>query len=284
MYTYLNDAFVPEENAYLHVSDLAIQRGYGIFDFFRVIDNYPLFIEDYLERLYFSSAEMHLTIPVQTEELKSIIFTLINKNNIPESGIKVILTGGYSPDGYQLADKANLIISQKAMTFPPPVFPEEGIKIITHEYLRDKPHVKTINYVVGIWIQNRVKQEKAADVLYHYNGIVSEFPRCNFFIVTHDDTVVTPGEHILEGITRKHVLALAAKKYKVEVRNITLQEALHAREAFLTSTSKRIVPIGLIDQQVVGDGKPGAVTRQLFEDLVYLEEQEQRKGAGRRYV
>jgi D-alanine transaminase/branched-chain amino acid aminotransferase len=278
MYTYLNDTFVPEEKAFLHVSDLAIQRGYGIFDFFRVIDNYPLFIEDYLERLYHSAAEMHLAIPFREDQLKAIIFELIRKNNIPESGIKVILTGGYSPDGYQLADKSNLIISQKAMMFPPPVFPEKGIKIITHEYLRDKPHVKTINYVVGIWIQNKVREANAADVLYYYDGVVSEFPRCNFFIVNRDKTVVTPGENILEGITRKHVLALATKKFKVEIRDVSLEEALHAKETFMTSTSKRIVPITLIDDHVIGDGKPGAVTRELFGDLVTLEQQEQQKG------
>lgn len=278
MYTYLNDSFVPEEKAFLHISDLAIQRGYGIFDFFRVINNYPLFIEDYLERLFVSAREMHLNIPCSSDTLREIIFDLIRKNNLPSSGIKVILTGGYSPDGYQLPDKPNLIISQKPMTFPPPVFPATGIKIITHEYLRDKPHVKTINYVVGIWIQNKVKEQNAADVLYYYNGFVSEFPRCNFFIVTDDDAVVTPGENILEGITRKHVLALASDKFKVEVRNVTLKEAMNAREAFMTSTSKRIVPVVQIDNQLIRDGKPGRVTRELFDNLVKLEEKELNKG------
>ena len=220
---------------------------------------------------------MHLTIPVQREELKSVIFELTRKNNIPESGIKVILTGGYSPDGYQLAEKANLIISQKAMTFPPPIFPEKGIKIITHEYIRDKPHVKTINYVIGIWIQNKVKEKNAADVLYYYKGIVSEFPRCNFFIITNENVVVTPGENILEGITRKHVLALASEKYKVEVRNVTLEETMNAKEAFMTSTSKRLVPVVQIDNQIIGSGKPGRVTNELFDDLVKLEERDLRK-------
>lgn len=277
MYTFLNDSFVPDDKAFLHVSDLSIQRGYGIFDFFRVMDNYPLFIEDYLERLYVSAKEMHLKVPYETGQLKSLIFELIQKNNIPMSGIKVILTGGYSPDGYQLADKANLIMVQKPMSFPPAGFPTEGIKIITHEYLRDKPHVKTINYVVGIWIQNKVLEKKAADVLYHYKGEVSEFPRCNFFIVRKDNTVVTPGENILEGVTRKHVLRLAAKKYKVEIGRVTLDDARAAKEAFLTSTSKRIVPITQIDESIIGEGKPGRVTNDLYDDLVALEFNEQAK-------
>ncbi|MBX2962242.1 MAG: aminotransferase class IV family protein [Cyclobacteriaceae bacterium] len=277
IYTYLNNSFVEEDKAFLHVSDLSIQRGYGIFDFFRVMDSYPLFIEDYLERLYVSAKEMHLNIPYEPAQLKEIIFELIRRNNLPLSGIKVILTGGYSPDGYQLADKANLIMLQKAMSFPSAEFPSEGIKIITHEYLRDKPHVKTINYVVGIWIQNKVLEKKAADVLYHYKDEVSEFPRCNFFIVKHDNTVVTPGDNILEGVTRKHVLKLAAQKYKVQIGTVTLDDVLQAREAFLTSTSKRIVPITQTDDHIIGDGKPGRVTAELFQDLVRLENVERAK-------
>jgi branched-chain amino acid aminotransferase len=279
MYTYLNDAFVPDEKAVLHISDLAIQRGYGIFDFFRVMNNYPLFIEDYLERLYTSAQEMHLKIPYSPEQLREIIFEMIRRNNMPMSGIKVILTGGYSPDGFQLVEKPNLILSQKAMNFPSAEFPTEGIKIITHEYLRDKPHVKTINYVVGIWIQSRVTQEKASDVLYFHNGVVSEFPRCNFFLVTRDQVIRTPGENILAGVTRKHVLELASKKYQVEVGTVTIEEVFQAGEAFLTSTSKRIVPITQVDDKTIGDGKPGEVSRDLYEALVTLEDTEMAKAS-----
>ncbi len=277
MYTFLNDSFVDDSKAFLHVSDLSIQRGYGVFDFFRVMDNYPLFIEDYLERLYVSAKEMHLKVPYEPEQLKSLIFELIFKNNIPMSGIKVILTGGYSPDGYQLADSANLIMVQKPMNFPEADFQTKGIKIITHEYLRDKPDVKTINYVVGIWIQNKVLEQKAADVLYHYQGKVSEFPRCNFFMVNHDNTVVTPRDNILEGVTRKHVLKLAAQKYKVEIGTVRLDDVLQAREAFLTSTSKRIVPITQMDETIIGDGKPGKITEDLYTALVRLENIERAK-------
>lgn len=279
MYAYLNDTFVPEEKAVLHISDLAIQRGYGIFDFFRVMNNYPLFIEDYLERLYTSAEEMHLNIPYSPGQLRDIIFEMIRKNNMPMSGIKVILTGGYSPDGYELPGKPNLILSQKAMNFPLAEFPTEGIKIITHEYVRDKPHVKTINYTVGIWIQSKVVQEKASDVLYHDQGVVSEFPRCNFFMVTDDQVVKTPGENILPGVTRKHVLELASKKYKVDVGTVTIEEVFRAREAFLTSTSKRIVPITQIGDKAIGDGKPGLVSRELYEALVTLEGAEMAKAS-----
>jgi branched-chain amino acid aminotransferase len=269
-YTFLIDDFVTEEDAALHVSDLAIQRGYGIFDFFRVMDNHPLFLSDYLGRFFVSAREMQLEVPYSPGELASIIRELIRKNNMPMSGIKAILTGGYSADGYT-PGKPNLIVTQKAMQFPPAELPVKGIKVITHEYLRDKPHVKTINYVVGIWIQKKVMEQQASDVLYHCKGVVSEFPRCNFFLVTKDNTIITPAENILEGVTRKHVLQLAAKKYTVRTGTVTLEDIYSANEAFLTSTSKRIVPITEIDQHVIGSGVPGPVSLDLLRDLLELE-------------
>lgn len=274
MYTFLNDEFVPAEKAFLHVSDLSIQRGYGIFDFFKVVDNYPLFLDFYLERLYSSASEMRLEIRFTKEEFKSVLFELIEKNNLPMSGIKVVLTGGYSPDAYQLV-KPNLIITQQALTFPSDDL-GEGIKIITHEYVREMPHVKTINYLMGIWTQQKMKEQKASDVLYHQKGEVSEFPRCNFFIVKKNNTVVTPSKNILNGITRMNVLELARKKFKVHEGVVTLTDVAEASEAFLTSTTKRIVPIVQVEDLRIGNGVPGAVTREVFNDLLQFEYSERK--------
>jgi len=271
--TYLNNTFLPEENAYLHISDLAIQRGYGIFDFLRVIDNHPLFLEHYLNRFYASAKEMLLEVPYEREKLTAIILDLIERNNLPVSGVKIILTGGYSPDAYQMV-KPNLIITQQALSLSTTSFPKAGIKVITHEFVREMPGVKTINYLTGIRMQQRVLEQQAADVLYHQRGIVSEFPRCNFFMITQDSVVVTPSENILHGITRKNVIELASKKFKVEQRNISVEEIKTAKEAFLTSTTKRILPITQIDSAIIGNGLPGSMTEILFNDLVTLEEQE----------
>ena len=71
IYTYLNNSFVEEDKAFLHVSDLSIQRGYGIFDFFRVMDSYPLFIEDYSSFIR-SAKEMHLNIHMSRHSSRNI--------------------------------------------------------------------------------------------------------------------------------------------------------------------------------------------------------------------
>ncbi len=275
MYTYLHNEIVPAEKAFLHVRDLSIQRGYGVFDFFKIKDGHPFFLNDYLQRFYNSAKIMHLTVPHSHEELESIIYQLIQKNNIEESGIKIILTGGYSEDGYQPAEP-NLILTQHPLTLPAKEQIEKGVKIIAHDYVRDLPAAKTINYSMGIWLINQVKIQQAYDVLYYQNNIVSEFPRCNFFIVKKDNTVVTPVDRVLHGITRKNILKLAAHHYKAEEGIITLDDIREAKEAFLTSTTKRIVPIVQINNTLINDGKPGAVSLSLLEDLITLEQDDLR--------
>lgn len=263
---------MPLDQAFLHISDLAVQRGYGIFDFVKVHGNIPLFLDDYLDRLYESGRLMELEVPLSREELRSIIFRLTEMNALEVSGMKMIMTGGYSEDGFTPAIP-NLLITQQPLTLPGQEKVENGIKIITHDYVREFPTAKTINYSMGIRLISKIKANGAEEVLYYRNGVVSEFPRCNFFIVRQDNTVVTPAENVLKGITRKNVMELAGRRYKVEQAAITLEDVAQAKEAFLTSTTKRILPIVQVDDAVIGSGKPGAVTSTLLQDLIALEAQ-----------
>jgi D-alanine transaminase/branched-chain amino acid aminotransferase len=278
LYVFLNDNLVPLEKATLHVSDLSIQRGYGVFDFFKVSDGHPFFLDDYLDRFYRSASIMRLAVPYNADKLRGLIYRLIEKNNLAESGIKMILTGGYSTDGYH-PDVPNLILTQHPLILPGKEVVEKGVKIITHEYVRDLPEAKTINYSMGIWLDDKIKSAHAADVLYHQQGVVSEFPRCNFFIVTREQKVITPAHAVLQGVTRKNVLKLASNKFVSEEATVTIDVVRSASEAFLTSTTKRVIPIVAIDGIPVGHGKPGPVSLSLLEDLVALESEDKRINA-----
>lgn len=276
MIAFVNNQFLEEDKATLQVGDLAIQRGYGIFDFFRTSNNIPLFLNDYLDR-FFSSATMMRLQPVKSrEELTVIIYELIKRNNLDESGIKIILTGGDSPDGYNMATPNLIILEQKLPVTPPDKF-RNGIKIITYEYQRDLPEIKSINYLMGVWLQQKVNDQQAEDVLYHKQGVVSEFPRSNIFIVTHDKEIVTPSNNILHGITRKKLLELAAAKYKVAVREVTIEEVKNAAEVFMTSTTKRLLSISQVDDTIIGNGIAGEITLLLSKDFIAMEEQELQK-------
>ena len=276
MAVFFNDHFITNENAGLHVSDLSMQRGYAVFDFCRTKNRRPLFLNDHLDRFYTSAAAMYLPVKYNKEELVSIIHALIERNLPDEAGIRILLTGGYSVDGYQPASP-NLIITCNAVKTASLADFEKGITAITYEHQRELPSVKTINYMMAVWLQPLLKEKKVNDVLYHHKGIITEFPRSNVFIVTKDQRLLTPSRHMLRGITRKQVLSLAAKQMDVEERDIHTRELLEAAEVFLTSTTKKIMPVVAIDGHIISDGKPGAITRKLYNDFLQLEQQQSNK-------
>lgn len=261
---WVNDSLIPADEAMLNITDLAVQRGYGIFDFFKTIDGKPVFLEDHLDRFFRSAVLMRLHVSKSREEIRKKIMQLIEKNDLSDSGVKIILTGGFSPNGFNIADP-NLIITQQGFQIPRTMH-EHGVSIITHEYQRQFSDAKTLDYLQAIWLQPVLKEKKADDVLYHSNGLLRECPRANFFIVTKDKKVLTPESHMLKGVSRKQVLEISAGMFDTEARDITLDELRNASEAFITSTTKNILPVVQVDGRILGNGKPGIVTRSLAEN------------------
>ena len=270
MVAFINDRFMKLEDAHLHISDLSIQRGYAAFDFLRTLDFKPLFIDDYLDRFFRSIELLQLNTEFNKQQVKKIIHQLIEKNNLPVSGIRMMMTGGYSPGGYEPATP-NLVITQQILQVPPTGDLKPGIKVITYEYQRDLPEIKSINYLVGVWLQQKVKEKNASDVLYYKNNLVTEFPRSNIFIVSKQGELITNEKNILEGITRKKVMELAADKFPVIIKDITLDEIKNAAEVFMTSTTKRILPIIQVDETLINQGKVGQMTKTLHTSFLSFE-------------
>jgi len=268
MWAFVNGELVPEEKAALLIGDLAIQRGYGIFDFFKVVDFVPVFLNEHIDRFYYSAEEMRLKVAYSKTELKKIISELLERNTVSDTDVRITLTGGYSQDGYQLSTP-NLIISLRYFTPPPKNELAKSIKLITYEHQRQLPHVKTIDYLMAIWLQPIVRQHKADDILYHQNGIVTECPRSNFFIVTNNNKIITPSKNILKGVIRNKLIDAARSKYPVEERELSIAEIKCAREAFITSTTKNILPIQQIDEYIFP--KENKVTTQLNQLIVQLQ-------------
>lgn len=261
---WVNDSLIPSDEANLNIADLAVQRGYGIFDFFKTIDGKPVFLEDHLDRLFRSAVLMRLELKQSRDEIRDKIIRLIENNNLKDSGIKVILTGGFSPDGFNIAEP-NLIISQQAFEIPR-TMSEKGISILTHEYQRQFSNAKTLDYLQAIWLQPILKEKKADDVLYYSNGLIRECPRANIFIVTKGQKVLTPESGMLKGVTRKHVLEISGARYVTEARDVSFEELRNAGEVFITSTTKNILPVVQVDGYVIGDGNPGEVSRALAKE------------------
>ena len=266
-FTIINGEFMDKETAKLLITDLSIQRGYGIFDFFKTIDKRPIFLEDHLDRFFFSVSEMNLKSELKRDQLKKMVLQLIEKNDIPNSGVRITLTGGYSEDGYSIA-KPNLLITQAPFEYKRSDF-DKGIRLITNEHQRQLPHVKTIDYLYAIYLQRSIRERKADDVLYHNQSEITECPRANFFVITQNNEVITPAKNILRGVIRKKILNFGQL---VNIREglITLKDLENAKEAFITSSTKNVLPVLKINNRLIGDGKPGEITTKISRKLMEL--------------
>lgn len=251
----------------LPIHDIALVRGYGIFDFFRLSGGVPLFIDDHLDRFYRSAERARLTLPVEREELLGLLNVMFELNSMPVSGVRLILTGGTGNGPYAIGEP-NFIITQESFSFPTHEMLANGVKLITHDYLRDLPEIKTINYMTGIWLQQRIAKAGAFDVLYVHQGKVHELTRSNIFIINSHDQIVTPNQQVLYGITRKQLIRSLGI---VEERPIPLEELAKAKEVFATGTGKKVLPICAINDWQYSSASEDSRTREIMELFDHIE-------------
>lgn len=262
MICFINNQLTSYSDARVHVSDLGLQRGYGIFDYFLSTNGHIHFFEDYLDRFYNSAQMLNLAIPVERDELKEKIEFLVKENKLHQSAIKLLLTGGNSEDLYTPSSSNFLILNLPIHQHPGDLI--EGIKLMLLDYQRFRPEIKTTFYLPSISLLPELKQKGAIELLFHHNGIVTETTRANFFLIKNGK-LITPASGILMGITRKHILKVASTMMEIEEREVKLNEIFDADEAFITGTTKHIAPVIGIDGQVIGMGKSGFLTLKLYE-------------------
>lgn len=262
----LNGTILPQEKASLGLTDLALLRGYGIFDYFLFQYGRPMLEELYLERFYGSAGKMHLQVPIGREALSIHLRELIAANGQDKGSIRLLLTGGYSDDGYTPGEP-NLIVMQHGYPNYPETHFSEGIGLISHNYQREWPEVKTINYLTGIKLLPEIRKAGALEVLYHHEGQVREAVRSNVFIINEKEELVTPDSDILFGITRDSVIKAAAGLLPIASRKVSMEETYRAREVFVTGSNKSVMPVTRIDGRPIGGGKVGYWSKKLKEKL-----------------
>jgi|APTNR8051073442_1049403.scaffolds.fasta_scaffold01598_11 D-alanine transaminase/branched-chain amino acid aminotransferase len=265
-YCFVNGELSAVAEANIGVSDLALLRGYGVFDFLAVRQGTPLFLDDYLMRFQRSAGILGLPLPFPLATLRDMVGALVEANGLEDAGIRLVLTGGYSEDGYAPASP-NLIILEHYLPPKSESVWNQGIKMLSHAHQRELPEAKSINYLTGIQLLDRLKKEGAAEALFHDDGWVRESARSNFFIVTDQGKLITPEKKILHGITRQRILQSAGYLIDIETRELALTEVYAAREAFITSTTKGNLPVVQVDDHLIGNGKPGPVSKAISDLL-----------------
>jgi branched-chain amino acid aminotransferase len=259
---YIDGEFLPEKDARIPVNDLAILRGYGIFDFLRTYGGKPFHLFDHLKRLEHSAKSIDLNLPLNIEEIRNIVLETLQRNHHKDSNVRIVVTGGQTADSIIPCGKPRLLIMVTEVCPCPQKWYEDGVKIITFPLERQIPAAKSLNYLSAILALKEAYHQQALEAVYtDRNDHLREGTTSNFFIFI-DGKMITPGtEEILPGITRQVVLELAEHEFEVQIRNIHIDELSRAQGAFLSSSSKEILPVVKVDDITIGNGKPCPQTR-----------------------
>lgn len=267
---YVGGRWVHPGEATLSINDIAVLRGYSVFESLRTYNRRPFHLDEHLARMFRSAELIELEIPWTREHIADVVQEIIARNSYRHATIRLLATGGESEDGIMPTGKPVLAVLITPLGERDMERFARGYKLITTRLQRVSPEAKTANYVAAVRALKEAKRQDAADALFvNKQGHVLEATRSNFFIF-RGDTLVTPREGVLIGITRDVVLELARGRFAVEERPILLEELRLVDEAFVTSSSREITPVVQIDDLIIGDGKPGPRTYELEQRFIEM--------------
>jgi len=241
---YIDGKFVPKSQAVIPANDSALMRGCGFFEYARTYNNVPFHLEKHLDRLFFAANHFGVPMAYTKEELTDIVFALIEKNTIPNAGIKMLVSAGPVLD---LIPEEKSVLYIYLYPFTP--FPEEnftkGIRIKTANVTRPFPECKTTFYLPGILARKQALAAGYDDAAYvNEHSHILECPTSNLLFY-RDGAWHTPKEGVLPGLTREVVIEVSEEP--VIERPIHLSELHTFDEVITTSTNREVMPIAAID-------------------------------------
>jgi branched-chain amino acid aminotransferase len=267
---FVDGQWVHPDEAKISLNDVAVLRGYSVFESLRTYNRRPFHLQEHLQRLFRSAELIDLAIPYTHDYVSEVIQAVIERNSYQHASLRILVTGGESEDGIMPGDKPVLAVLITPLSERDMERFARGYKVITTHLQREAPEAKTTSYVSAVRALKEAQRQGASDALFvNEHGHVLEGTRSNFFIFL-DDTLVTPRTGILLGITRNVVLELARGRFTIDERPILFEELPEVSEAFITSSSREIVPVVQIDDLVIGDGKPGPRTTELEQRFIEL--------------
>jgi branched-chain amino acid aminotransferase len=262
---FVKDNFVDKDHAFIHVNDIGLLRGYAVFDYLKTYFGQPFHLSDHLDRLFQSARLIGLQIPYRKNEIHDICYELLNRNKFKESNIRIVVTGGIGKDSKSKGEPVLIVTCEPRIEMEPDLY-NYGAKIKSVDYGRQISLSKTCNYIMAVNYLDEFRQQGFSEVLYVHDGIVSECTSSNIFII-EGKKLVTPYSGILYGITRKVLMDVCTSFMELEERKVTLGEALKADEIIISSTEKEVMPVTMIDDNVISDGRVGVMTKQIRDEF-----------------
>lgn len=272
---YINGTYVPESKAKISVFDHSFLYGDGVFEGIRVEDGGIFAFQEHLTRLQRSARFIGLDISSERIHIETAIIEVIKRNNLRNGYVRPIVTRGQGPMGItrmrELQGPTVLVIPQRH-TDSPDLW-QHGLAATVVSVRRNPPQCLDPRVKANQYLNNILALLEAwnagsdVPVILDISGFVSECASENIFTV-RDSIVHTPFViNSLDGITRRHVISICSQKFDVVECDMTPYDLYAADEIFAVGSVSLMRPITKIDGRVVGDGKPGPVTKRLFDML-----------------
>jgi len=262
---YIDGQFVADEKAFISVNDIAVLRGFGVFDFLVTYNRRPFFLKEHVQRFENSARYIGLELKHTNPEICGIVEDTVKKNpHHTESAIRIVYTGGISSDGVMPEGKGILMVMVTPRHELPKSWYTEGTKIITVDIERFIPASKSTCYLSAVVAQQQARKQGAAEAVYvdRHNRLL-EGTTTNF-LCFKNHRLITPDRDILPGITRSVILDLAKSFCEVEIRDIDRAELPEMEEVFITASNKEVVPIVQVNDLRIGNGRIGEQTRKIM--------------------
>ncbi|MGY3606110.1 MULTISPECIES: D-amino-acid transaminase [unclassified Bradyrhizobium] len=273
---YVNGSYVPLSEAKVSVLDRGFLFADGIYEVAAVLDGRLVDNASHLARLERSVGEIRLELPETIARIQDIQKELVARNKLVNGMVYLEVTRGADTGrdfAFPKGVRPTLVMftSEKDIVGAPSA--KTGINVITVPDIRwERRDIKSVALLAQVLAKQAAAEAGAGEAWMIQDGKVTEGGSSSAFILTQDDVIVTRqnGSEILPGCTRKAVVALAEERQlRVEERAFSIEEALAAKEAFITSASLFVQAVVAIDGKKVGNGKPGPMTERLRE--IYVE-------------
>lgn len=270
---YANGQYVRQADAMINIEDRGYQFADGVYEVIAVANGRLVDSEQHFDRLWRSLEGLQINPPRSRQVLSLIMMQVLRRNRIRQGIVYLQITRGVAPRNHPFPARntvSSLVVTASPKHLPTATDVARGAKVVTVPESRwSRPDIKSVSLLPNVLAKQDAVERGAYEAWFvDREGLITEGSSTNAWIVLNGKEIVTRplSQNILAGITRETILSIARESNLVVTeRAFSIDEALSAREAFLTSTTSLVMPVVAIDDRPIGDGKPGDVSLQLFD-------------------
>lgn len=272
---YVHGSFLPEEEARIGLFDRGFLFGDSVYEVTAVVGGRMIDNDLHLARLERSLGELEIALPLPRAGIEAVQAELIARNGLTDGMVYLQVSRGEADRDffYPEAMTPKLIGFTQAKALVGTKAQRDGIAVdLAHDPRWQRRDIKTTMLLGQVMAKQAARGRGFDDVWLVEDGLVTEGASSTAHVITADGRILTraPSQTTLPGCTQRALARLCtAEGLRIEERAFTPEEAQGAAEAFQTSASGFVLPVVRIGDRVVGDGKPGPLTRRLL--ALYLE-------------